>query len=331
MFTFLFFSGIFSVIFLIGILVYTSIQVYDKSMLLGELMAILGIAGSLLPSVASLALITIPINEAKVAFNRMYEFASIEKEEIGKQNITVFETLKIKNLSFRFAGRSQLLKDINLEVNKNECIAIVGESGCGKSTLGQVIQKFYTFEKGTVIANNKHNLKDLNTEYWRNIIGVIPQDITIFNGNIIDNILLGKKDNLENILKFCKDYEFEKFIEELPQGLATILGEEGINLSGGQKQLLAFMRVLYKKPKLLLLDEFTSAMDRKTEQFVLDLLIKLKQEISVIFISHRLHSLKYLADRIYIIENGNSNTHGTHEELVKSDNFYSQFWNNLLV
>ena len=324
------FSGIFSVLFLISILVYISIQVYNQSMQLGELMAILGIAGSLLPSVAGLALIAIPINEAKVAFNRMYEFASVEKEPLGKEHIKVFESLKIENLSFRFAGRSQLLKDINLDVNKNECIAIVGESGCGKSTLGQVIQKFYPFENGKIILNNKQSLKEINTEDWRNILGVIPQDITVFNGNIIDNILLGKEDNVENIVKFCKDFGFEKFVSELPQGYATILGEEGINLSGGQKQLLALMRALYKKPQLLLLDEFTSAMDRKTEQFVLDLLIKLKQEISIIFISHRLHSLKHLADRIYIIENGNSNTSGTHEKLLETDNFYSQFWHNLL-
>ncbi|MCH7523527.1 MAG: ATP-binding cassette domain-containing protein, partial [Bacteroidetes bacterium] len=320
------FSAVFSVLFLMGILVYTSIQVYHETMMLGELMAVLGIAGSLLPSVASLALITIPINEAKVAFNRMYEFASIEKEQSGKQNITAFESFKIENLSFRFAGRSQLLKTINLEINTNECIAIVGESGCGKSTLGQVIQKFYTFENGTISINDKHKLKDINTENWRNIIGVIPQDITIFNGNLVDNILLGKEDKPENIVEFCQKFGFEKFIAELPQGYATILGEEGINLSGGQKQLLALMRVLYKKPQLLLLDEFTSAMYRKTEQFVINLLNKLKSEMSIIFISHRLHTLKRIADRIYIIENGETKVFGTHKHLMQSSNFYSDYW-----
>jgi len=291
---------------------------------------ILGIAGNLLTSVAGLALIAIPINEAKVAFNRMYEFASIEKEPLGNESIKGFESLKIINLSFRFAGRSQLLKSINLEVNKNECVAIVGESGCGKSTLGQIIQKFYPFQNGTIILNNKQYLKEINTESWPNMMGVIPQDITIFNGNIIDNILLGKDETAENIAAFCKDYGFEKFITELPQGYATILGEEGINLSGGQKQLLAFMRVLYKKPQLLLLDEFTSAMDRNTERFVLELLIKLKQDMDIIFISHRLHTLKQLADRIYITENGHSNTFGTHQELIKSGNFYGQFWKDLI-
>src|SRR5699024_7891846 len=101
------FSGIFSVIFLTSVLIYTSTQVYYEVMLLGELMAVLGVAGNLLPSVASLALITIPINEAKVAFNRMYEFASMEKEKIGISKIEEFNAIEIKNLSFRFAGRSQ--------------------------------------------------------------------------------------------------------------------------------------------------------------------------------------------------------------------------------
>jgi ABC-type bacteriocin/lantibiotic exporter with double-glycine peptidase domain len=325
------FSGVFSVLFLMSILGYNSIQVYNEVMQLGELMAVLGVAGSLLPSVASLALITIPINEAKVAFNRMYEFASMEKEQKGNIEISNFNSLEIKNVSFRFAGRSQLLKNINIRVNKNECIAIVGESGSGKSTLGQVLQKFYAFENGAIIINNKINFFDIDTKNWRTILGVVPQDVTIFGGNIITNILLGQEDTPENIVKFCQDYGFETFINTLPQSYATILGEEGINLSGGQKQLIALMRALYKKPKVLLLDEFTSAMDRKTEKFVLNLLNKLKPELSIIFISHRLHSLPKIADRIYVLENGIISNFGTHDELMKTTNFYSQFWKEILV
>ena len=323
------FSAVFSVLFLIGILIYTSIQVYDETMQLGQLMAILSIAGSLLPSVASLALITIPINEAKVAFNRMYEFASMDKEQKGITEISDFNVLEIKNLSFRFAGRSQLLKDINIKVNKNECIAIVGESGSGKSTLGQILQKFYLSENGTIIINNQTNLQEIETESWRNILGVVPQDVTIFSGNMITNILLGQEDKPENIVKFCKDYGFEKFINSLPQSYGTILGEEGVNLSGGQKQVIALMRALYKNPKVLLLDEFTSAMDRKTEQFVLELLDNLKSKLTIIFISHRLHSLPKIADRIYILENGIITDIGNHEKLMQSKNFYSEFWTEL--
>ena len=323
------FSGVFSVLFLMGILVYTSIQVYNETMQLGELMAVLGVAGSLLPSVASLALITIPINEAKVAFNRMYEFASMDKEQKGTTEISDFTSLEINNLSFRFAGRSQLLKDINIKVNKNECIAIVGESGSGKSTLGQILQKFYPFENGTIIVNSQTNLPNIETKSWRTILGVVPQEVTIFGGNVITNILLGKEDTPENIVKFCQDYGFETFINTLPQNYATILGEEGINLSGGQKQVIALMRALYKKPKVLLLDEFTSAMDRKTEHFVLQLLNKLKSELTIIFISHRLHSLPKIADQIYALENGIITVFGNHEKLMESKNFYSEFWNEL--
>ncbi|MBB3123343.1 ATP-binding cassette subfamily B protein [Mesoflavibacter sabulilitoris] len=325
------FSGVFSVLFLMGILVYTSIQVYNETMLLGELMAVLGVAGSLLPSVASLALITIPINEAKVAFNRMYEFASMDKEQKGTVEISDFISLEIKNLSFRFAGRSQLLKDININVTKNECIAIVGESGSGKSTLGQILQKFYTLENGLILINNNYNLADIETNCWRTILGVVPQEVTIFGGNVITNVLLGQEDSLENIVKFCQDYGFEDFINSLPQGYATILGEEGINLSGGQKQVIALMRALYKKPKVLLLDEFTSGMDRKTEQFVLELLKKLKSELTIVFISHRLHSLPKIADRIYVLENGNISDFGNHERLMESQNFYSDFWRDLAI
>lgn len=323
------FSGVFSVLFLISILFYTSIRAYEETMQLGELMAILGIAGSLLPSVASLALITIPINEAKIAFNRMYDYTSIENENKGKITISKFNSLEIKNLSFRFAGRKQLLKNINISANKNECIAIVGESGSGKSTVGQVLQKFYPFENGEILINNQYDLTQINTKDWRNIIGVIPQDITIFSGNIVSNILLGKEDSPESIQKFCKKYGFIEFINSLPQGFATILGEEGINLSGGQKQIIALMRVLYKKPQLLLLDEFTSAMDRKTEKFVINLLNKLKSELTIIFISHRLHSLPKISDKIYVLENGVISYFGNHEKLMKSKNFYSDFWTEL--
>ena len=162
-------------------------------------------------------------------------------------------------------------------------------------------------------------------------MGVVPQEVTIFGGNVITNILLGKEDTPENIVKFCQDYGFETFINTLPQSYATILGEEGINLSGGQKQLIALMRALYKKPKVLLLDEFTSAMDRKTEKFVLDLLNKLKSELTIIFISHRLHSLPKIANRIYVLENGIISNFGTHDELMKTTNFYSQFWKDMWV
>lgn len=323
-------SGIAGVVFLMAILSYTSFQVYDKQMQLGELMAILGIVGSLLPSITNLALVAIPINEAKIAFNRMFEFTSIEKENQGNINIQNFESLTLQNLSFRFAGRSQLLKKVNLSIKKGKLSAIVGESGSGKSTLSQILQKFYDFENGEILINKVNSLRDIKLDHWRNLIGVVPQEITIFNGNVLDNILLGKESELDNVISFCKQYGFEEFIKDFPQGYATLLGEEGVNLSGGQKQIIALARVLYKKPQLLILDEATAAMDRKTEKFSVELISKLKEQMGILFISHRLETLKKYADTIYVLENGETKIKGNHQQLLETSNFYSDYWRELV-
>jgi ABC-type bacteriocin/lantibiotic exporter with double-glycine peptidase domain len=194
-------SGLASVFFLIGVLVYTSIQVFNKEIKLGELMAILGIVSSLLPSIANLALISIPINEAKIAFNRMYEFASMEKEPEGGQTISEIQSITVQNLSFRFAGRKELFKNINLNIERGKLVAIVGESGSGKSTLGQILQRFYSFESGIIKVNNENELNDIELKSFRNLIGVIPQEINIFNGTVIDNILLGDTVTPETIIE----------------------------------------------------------------------------------------------------------------------------------
>jgi ATP-binding cassette subfamily B protein len=319
-------SGLSSVFFLIGVLVYTSIQVFNKEIKLGELMAILGIVGSLLPSIANLALISIPINEAKIAFNRMYEFASMEKELEGGQTISKIENITVLDLSFRFAGRKELFKNINLNIERGKLVAIVGESGSGKSTLGQILQRFYSFESGSIKVNNEYELNDIELKSFRNLIGVIPQEINIFNGTVIDNILLGDTVTSETIMEFIYQYGFSDYFNQLPQGLATIVGEEGINLSGGQKQIIAFARVLFKKPQFLILDEATSAMDRNTEKFSMALLDKIKPNCAIFFISHRLNILKNIADEIYVLEDKTITHHGNHEQLLQTNNFYSEYW-----
>lgn len=323
-------SGIFSIAFLIAVLTFNAVQVYNDSLQLGELMAILGIAGSLLPSVASLALVTIPINEAKVAFDRMFEFTGMAEEALGTVELEEFTSLEIKNLSFRFPGRSQLLKNIDLELGRGECVALIGESGCGKSTLGQIVQQFYSYEAGAITINETYDLKEIDRKNWRNLIGVVPQDIHIFDGNVLDNIVLGQKEAYQLAIQFCKSYGFDQFFEKLPQGYGTLLGENGINLSGGQKQLIGFARALFRDPVILLLDEATGAMDRNTEHFIMDLLQdELLAETSIVMITHRLYGINKIADRIYIIENGTTSHSGTHEQLLQTTNFYSAYWNDI--
>lgn len=323
-------AGVSGVLFLTAILGYSSFQVYNGNLKLGELMALLGIAASLLPSVANLALIAIPVNEAKVAFDRMFEFVSIKQENAAGEKITEFQSFSTDAISFRFPGRKELLKGVSMYVNKNELISIVGESGSGKSTLGQIIQKFYTKESGNIVINGNHKFENVEFASWRNLLGVVPQDIHLFNGTVLDNICLNDTTKeVEKIIAFCKEMGFSDFIEQLPQSYLTIVGETGINLSGGQKQIIALARVLYHKPQLLLLDEATAAMDRITEKFVLNLLTKLKENITVIFISHRLHILKNISDRIYVLENGSIIASGKHEDLLLTSNLYSNYWSEL--
>jgi len=325
-------SGAAGVFFLIGILSYTAYQVYNKSLTLGELMAILGMSSTLLPSIANLALVAIPINEAKVAFDRMFEFVNIPPEENKSSKELVFESLKLESISFRFPGRKQILQDVSMEFSKNEFVAIVGESGSGKSTLGQIIQQFYSPETGTIKINNTISFDKVGINTWRNIVGVVPQDIHLFNGTVLDNICLSNtQEEAEKIVKFCKEYGFDQFIVQLPQGYVTIVGEEGVNLSGGQKQIIALARALYDEPQLLLLDEATAAMDRLTEKFVIDLLVQLKSKLTVIFISHRLHVLKNISDRIYVLDNGKVKAQGNHNSLLESDNIYSEYWKEVTL
>jgi ATP-binding cassette subfamily B protein len=323
------YSGLFSNFFLIGILAYCSLSVYRDELQLGELMAILGVSGSLLPAVANLALISIAINEAKVAFNRMFEFASITPENSGSHKLKNFERIDLKNIAFRFPGHSLLFQKLSLSVKRGECHVLVGESGSGKSTIAEILQKSYELSEGKITVNSTFELKDIDIYSWRKLIAVVPQEVTLFNGNLLTNIVLGDLAIHEEFDEFCQYYGFDKFIGQLPQGLATIVGEEGINLSGGQKQIVGLMRALYKNPQFLILDEFTSAMDRVTESFAMECISKIKADIGVFFITHRLSIVPRIADKISVLENNSVTLTDSHLELLKHENFYSRYWNDL--
>ena len=325
-------TNTFAVFILIVIVLIASFMVINGVLKPGELMAILGISSTLLPSVANLALVSIPINEAKVAFDRMFEFVNLETEEEldGAFGLNNFNSLLIENVSFRFPGRKLLLKNIFISVKKGEIIALMGENGCGKSTLSQIVQKQYLSESGSLLINGDISLKEISLSSWRRLIAVVPQNIHIFNSSVLENIAFDDaRSNPQKVVLFLKQFGLSEFIETLPQSYMTLIGEEGISLSGGQKQIIAIARALYHKPQLLILDEATSAMDRESEKFILNLLVKLKSEMGIIFITHRLHVLKSFCDNIYILENGTISSSGNHEELINSKNLYSSYWFDL--
>ena len=296
------YSGIALVFILLGILSFSSFNVLIGETKVGELMAIIGIASSLLGSITNLALASIPIQEARVAFDRMFEYSSLEKEKTDGESISELKSVKIKNLDFRFNGRSRLLNNVSLKLERGKIVCLLGESGSGKTTLTEILQKNYFPENGNIIVNENTDLQNVSLEDWRNAVSVVPQNIQLFNGNVLENIILDDKLD-EKKFQQVISLGFDKFINSLPQGFLTLVGEEGINLSGGQKQLLGWMRALYHQPKFLILDEPTSSLDLMNRNFIYDLIQKLKSETIIFIISHHSEDVSRIADEVFVLEN----------------------------
>lgn len=324
-----------SMIFVVGIITMSSILVLREALSMGSMMAILQLIGILMSGVVSVAMANIDLQEARIAFDRMFEFTTIPseyEEEADSPEVQVqdFEELRVEQLRFRFPGRAAILEEISFLLRKSEWIAILGESGCGKSTLLQLLQKFYTPEAGRIRVNGT-DLDLIGFESWRSQIGVVPQQIKIFNGTLLDNILLGQAvEDPATLEAFFQEYGFDHYFRQFPNGYVTMLGESGVNISGGQQQLVALARALYHRPQVLLLDEPTAALDRNTELFVLELLERLSEEVAIIMLTHRLRAAR-AADHIYIIESGRISQQGQHEDIIQSDNLYARAWADLAV
>lgn len=232
----------------------------------------------------------------------MFEFTSLESEltgELHKEDIIDVKSIMVENIQFGYPGHKSLISDLSFQVNKGEIISLSGEIGSGKSTILQIIQRFYKIEAGNIFVNYE-NWNRISNKNWRQLIGVVPQNIDFFTGTLLDNIGLGLSDN-NAIINFCQENGFHTFFENLPHSYLTLLGENGIKLSGGQKQLIGLARALFHKPQVLLLDEPTAAMDKNTERFVVEILNKNKLKLLTILITHNSNSLIYI-DRTYYIK-----------------------------
>lgn len=327
-------AGIFSAIVNVGLITLCSYFVLTDKMTIGVLMAVISIFSTIFAKVSGMATLMIPINEARVIFSRMFEFVdtreNTDETMVSEQPAELEpESLSLDNISFRFIGRKNLFDGLSMDFRKGTITSIVGECGCGKSTLCQILERFYNPDRGRLLLNgNDASMIPLNE--WSKMIAFVPQEIFLCNGTLLENICFGEKvESFEEVKDFCEKYGFDRFFRELPEGLFTVIGEGGVKLSGGQKQLVAFARALFRPHSIFILDEMTAAMDRKTESFINDLLVKMKEDHIIICVTHRLDTARLISDRIAVIENGVVAENGSHQELMQTDNYYSQYWKGL--
>lgn len=233
--------------------------------------------------------------------------------------------VRFDHVTFEYAGGKQAIRDVSLEVRAGELIALVGHSGAGKTTLMNLLMRFYDPKRGRVLVDG-YDLVDLRLESMRKQISMVAQENVLFSVSILENVRYGNRDaTLEEAERACKAADLHDFVMSLPDGYETMIGEYGIKLSGGQKQRLALARALVTDPKVLILDDVTSALDGETEARVQDALKSVMQGRTTFIIAHRLSSVVD-ADRIVILEDGAIVDIGTHAELVARPGIYRDLY-----
>jgi ATP-binding cassette, subfamily B, bacterial len=230
------------------------------------------------------------------------------------------------NIAFGYQNGRAIIQDLTLKVPAGKTIAIVGSTGSGKSTLVKLLLRFYEIQSGQIWLDGK-SISDLRLKDLRACIGLVSQDIFLFHGTVRENIAYGCPEAAaEDIIIAAKNAEAHEFIQQLPQGYDTIVGERGQKLSGGQRQRLAIARALLKDPPILILDEATSAVDNETEAAIQKSLEYITANRTTVAIAHRLSTIRY-ADCIYVMEQGKIVEQGKHEDLLAQQGTYAQLWN----
>ena len=230
--------------------------------------------------------------------------------------------IKFENVNFSYPSSNQLiLNDISFEIKENETLAIVGGPGSGKSTLTKLIQRLYIPNSGRITIGGR-NIKDLDNSEFRKFIATVEQEIFLFNDTIYENMKFGKIDaKLDDIMKIAKIAQAEEFIEKLPLGYDTILGENGVKISGGQAQRIAIARALILNPSILIIDDGASALDAKTEKLIQDAIKDILKTRTTLITTHRLAIIAE-ADKILILDKGQLVGFGSHEELIHNNDYY---------
>ena len=262
---------------------------------------------------------------------RVFELIEEAPEIPDAERAVVLENAKgeltLENVYFSYAADKKLIQNFNLSVKPGQRIAIVGPTGCGKTTLINLLMRFYDVNEGKILVD-EHEIRNVTRGSLRTNFGMVLQDTWIRGGTVKDNIIIGKPDaTMEEIIHAAKESKAHDFIKRLPNGYDTVLGEDGGNLSQGQKQLLCITRVMLCLPPMLILDEATSSIDTRTEIKIQQAFARMMEGRTSFIVAHRLSTIRE-ADVILVMKDGNIVEQGNHEELLKQNGFYAELYNS---
>lgn len=328
-----FFSGssseFLSRIFTIVLLWAGSGYVIDRTITPGELLSFYALIGYFTGPVSRLIGMNKIIQNALIAADRLFEIMDLEREENTEKIDLKTEdigNIQFKDVFFSYGSRTDVFTGFNIVIEKGKTTALVGESGSGKTTLASLIQNLYPLKTGKILIGD-YDINYISNYSLRNLVSVVPQQIDLFSGNVIENIAIGEDfPDIQHVLDITKKLGILGFVEKLPNGFQTYLGENGALLSGGQKQRIAIARALYKNPEILILDEATSSLDTESEQVIQKTLQEFRnQGKTMIVIAHRLSTIAN-ADTIIVMKEGKIIENGNHYDLISKNSVYKLMW-----
>ena len=303
--------------------------VADGSMTIGDLVMVNLYLLQLFVPLSALGFIYREIRRALSDIENMFGLLKRQSTVQDKTDAPIINVqhaaIEFEQVDFSYQNQRQILKKLSFSVAPGEKVAIVGPSGSGKSTIGRLLFRFYDISVGAIRIDGQ-DLRDVQQLSLRQAIGVVPQDTVLFNDTIWNNVAYGCTDaSDEAIWKAIDMASLRTFVESIPEGVQTIVGERGLKVSGGEKQRIAIARVLLKNPSILLFDEATSALDSESERSILKALAQISANKTTIVIAHRLSTIVD-ADRILVIDDGKLVEQGSHQELLTRGGHYARLW-----